>query len=296
MTEVTKGTLGQTFGRTAFGRGLTALVLAASVSGCAGTLPAPEHHHEPAAAAPAGHSHHMTPVTPPAAVVKTPAAPIPRERIGPDGTKIIHYDLTLEEKTVNFSGKPVKGLTVNGTIPGPVIEAEEGETLEIKVCNETDAETNVHWHGLLVPPDQDGVPYLNTQPIIQHSCHTHRIPLREGQWGTYWYHAHAHMQEQRGVYGELVIHPKDGEKTYSEIEVPLVLSDWTDEIPKQVMKSLRRDEHFYALQNGTLQSWDRVIGAGPEAIKHRLDNSWVKGMMPMDIADGAYDAFLSNGH
>jgi FtsP/CotA-like multicopper oxidase with cupredoxin domain len=292
MSDTVKGMLRRNFGRAAIGQGLAAFALIAGLTGCAGTLPAPEHHHEPPAGKAIVHSHQMTPA-PPSNTVQAP--PATRERIAPDGTKIVRYDLTLEEKTVNFSGKPVKGLTVNGTIPGPVIEAMEGDTLEIKICNKTGEETNFHWHGLLVPPEQDGVPYLNTPPIIEHSCYTHRIPLREGQWGDYWWHAHAHMQEQRGVYGALIIHPRDGEKTYSDIDVPLVLSDWTDESPKQVMKSLRRDEHFYNLQNGTLQSWDKVIMAGGPAISNRLYNSFIKRMAPMDVADVGYDAFLSNG-
>lgn len=204
----------------------------------------------------------------------------------------LQYQFNIDTKTVNFSGKEVVALAINDQMPGPTIEATVGDILEVTFNNKMDSETSIHWHGVLLPNDQDGVPYLTTQPIAPHSSFTYRYKITHS--GTYWYHSHTGLQEQRGVYGSLVFHPENGERSKTDHDYVLVLSDWIDENPKQVLANLKKDGDYYALKKGSIQSWDRVFANGLEAIKYRLQNAWTR-MGPMDLSDVGYDAFLANG-
>ena len=206
--------------------------------------------------------------------------------------KVIKYQFDINTKTVHFTGKKIVALAINNQIPGPTIEATVGDTLEVTFNNRMDTETSIHWHGVLLPNDQDGVPYLTTQPITPHSSFTYKYKITHH--GTYWYHSHTGLQEQRGIYGSLVFHPKDGERVKSDKDYVVVLSDWTNENPNQVLANLKKDGDYYALKKKSVQSWDKVIGYGQQAIKNRLQSSWSR-MGPMDLSDVGYDAFLSNG-
>ena len=205
--------------------------------------------------------------------------------------KVVEYSIDIAEKTVNYTGTPVTALTVGGGIPGPTIEAKEGDILRITFHNRMNVETSIHWHGVLLPNDQDGVPYLTTQPIAANSSFTYEYPVIHS--GTYWYHSHTGLQEQRGVYGSIIFHAKE-EKYQYDHDLVMVLSDWTDENPDQVMRNLKRDGDYYALKKDSVQSWDRVLAHGWQAVKNRLDGAWIR-MGPMDISDVGYDAFLING-
>ena len=116
------------------------------------------------------------------------------------------YNLSINEKMVSFSGEEKEAMAINNSIPGPTLTFIEGETAEINVTNNMDVETSIHWHGLILPNFQDGVPYLTTPPIMPGKTFTYRFPLKHS--GTYWYHSHTGLQEQRGVYGSIVINPK----------------------------------------------------------------------------------------
>ncbi|WP_320047957.1 multicopper oxidase domain-containing protein [uncultured Ilyobacter sp.] len=203
-------------------------------------------------------------------------------------SKVVEYEVDIAYTEVNFTGNPIKAMTLNGGIPGPTLEFTEGDILRVTFNNHMDVETSIHWHGLLVPNDQDGVPYLNTPPILPGTSFTYEIPLIQS--GTYWYHSHTGLQEQRGVYGGIVIHPK--EKKESMTEYVVVLSDWTDESPEQVLINLKKDGDYYALKKGRVQSWEQVIKN--RAVKERLMGSLMR-MGPMDLSDVGYDAFFING-
>lgn len=205
--------------------------------------------------------------------------------------KEVKYNIDIDYKTVNFTGKEVQALTVGGGIPAPTIEATIGDVLEVTFNNKMDIETSIHWHGILLPNDQDGVPYLTTQPIKAGTSFTYRYPIIHH--GTYWYHSHTGLQEQRGVYGALVFHPKK-EKVPAKHDYVVVFSDWTNESPDRVMANLKKDGDYYALKKGSVQSWLKVLQNGKEAVKNRLQGSWTR-MGPMDISDVGYDAFLANG-
>ena len=204
----------------------------------------------------------------------------------------IKYQFDIEEKTVNFTGKSVTALAINNQIPGPTIEATVGDILEVTFVNKMGTATSIHWHGILLPNDQDGVPYLTTPPIAPHSSFTYSYTVIQS--GTYWYHSHTGLQEQRGIYGALIFHPKNGESIKTDHDHVVVLSEWTNENPKKILSHLKRDGDYYALKKNTVQSWDKVIKNGFKAIKNRFSNA-LSRMGPMDLSDIGYDIFLLNG-
>ena len=206
--------------------------------------------------------------------------------------KLVEYEFDVDWQSVNFTGTERLAITVAGSIPAPTIEATVGDRLRVTFHNKMEVETSVHWHGVLLPNDQDGVPYLTTEPIRPGKSLTYEYPVTHH--GTYWYHSHTSLQEQRGVYGALVFHPAEGERYPADLERVLVLSDWTDEDPHAVFRHLKGEDDYYSLKKGTVQSWDKVIGNGGKAINIRLKGSWSR-MGPMDISDVGYDAFLING-
>ncbi|WP_439882778.1 multicopper oxidase domain-containing protein [Pontibacter sp. MBLB2868] len=181
------------------------------------------------------------------------------------------------------------GMTINGTIPGPTLRFTEGDYAVMYVKNEMDVETSVHWHGLLVPNFYDGVPYLTTPPIKPGQTLKFEFPLKQG--GTYWYHSHTGLQEQSGVYGSIVIEDKEEQLDY-DTDLVIVLSDWTYEKPKNVLKTLKRGLEIYDIQKGTSTPLSMVIARG--ALGAQL-NFWKQRMEGADIADIYYPAFLTNG-
>lgn len=212
--------------------------------------------------------------------------------VAPALAKTVRYELTLTQERVNLSGKKEVGfaLLVNGGIPAPVLEFTEGDIAEITVKNRVpDQEASIHWHGILLPPEMDGVPYVNTPPIYPGEEFTFRFPIR--QHGTYWYHSHTDVQEQKGVYGALVIHPKKP-KIKADHDVVAVLSDWSDEDALKILANLRKDGEYYVHKKDTMRSYWGALREGK--LFNYLYNEWT-GMGGMDYSDVGYDAFLING-
>ncbi len=199
------------------------------------------------------------------------------------------YDLTLRQTTVNFTGREIShAISINNSIPGPTLRFRFGDTAVIKVTNESNEATNMHWHGLLVPFNMDG-PIPNNKPIEPGKSFTFRFPIR--QTGTYWYHAHSTLHEQLGLYGSIVIedhHPRFNVKD----DFVLVLSDWIDEHPDDVLNNLKKEGDWYAFKKGFLTSWLGAIRHG--AVWDYIKSQWTR-MGAMDLSDVAYDAFLING-
>lgn len=198
------------------------------------------------------------------------------------------YHLYITDTTVNYTGKIRPAIAINGTIPAPQLDFTEGDSAVIYVHNLMHMETSIHWHGLIVPNDQDGVPYLTTAPIKGHTTHIFRFRLVQN--GTYWYHSHTMLQEQSGMYGALIIHPAGGTKEKTET---LLLSDWTDENPHQVERSLHFATDWYGIRKKATQDYAQAIREGKLGIK--LKNEW-KRMLAMDVSDVYYDKLLTNGH
>ncbi len=202
---------------------------------------------------------------------------------------VVEYDLTVAEQEVNMTGRPVSAVTLNGAIPGPVLRFTEGDTARIRVHNRLAADTSVHWHGLLVPPGMDGVPYLSFPPIAPGATFTYEFPLRHS--GTYWYHSHSGLQEQRGLYGSIVIEPRQA-LSGADRDYVVLFSDWTDEDPHSVLRTLKRGSEWYALEKGSGQS---LLGAARLGVLGAYLGRELARMPPMDISDVAYDRFLANG-
>jgi CopA family copper-resistance protein len=205
------------------------------------------------------------------------------------GAATVEYDLTIAERQINITGQPVPAMTVNNTVPGPVLRFTEGDTARIRVRNAMTVASSIHWHGLLVPPGMDGVPYVSFPPIRPGTTFTYEFPLHQS--GTYWYHSHSALQEQRGVYGAIVIAPL-GSEPPPEPEQVILFSDWTDENPHAVLRTLKRGSEWYALAKGSGQS---LLGAARLGMLGDFLKRELQRMPPMDIADVAYDRFLANG-
>ncbi|MCH2112084.1 MAG: multicopper oxidase domain-containing protein, partial [Planctomycetes bacterium] len=204
--------------------------------------------------------------------------------------RVVTYDLITQERDVSPAGTSVKGLVVNGSSPAPVLRFKEGDIARIRVRNGLKNEnTSIHWHGLLVPIAMDGVPYLTTPHIPPGGEHIFEFPLRQS--GTYWYHSHTGLQEQRGVYGAIVIEPREPQGSFDREHV-VVLSDWTNEDPVSVMRTLMMGREWYGIQKNTAQS---LFGAWKEGAWSDYWEREKSRVHPMDLSDVAYDAFLANG-
>ncbi|MCI5058623.1 MAG: multicopper oxidase domain-containing protein [Flavobacteriales bacterium] len=206
-----------------------------------------------------------------------------------EGRPVKEYNLTIEENEMTLAGVTAKGMTINGGIPGPVLEFSEGDLALINVTNKMDVETSVHWHGLILPNFYDGVPYLNTPPIEPGETFQYRIPINQS--GTYWYHSHTMLQEQKGVYGSIMIQPKEKTLEYDK-DLVVVLSDWTNEKPMNVLRNLKRGNEWYQVKKGTAVPLGRVIKEGAFGAQLKF---WRDRMEGADIADVYYPAFLTNG-
>jgi CopA family copper-resistance protein len=209
--------------------------------------------------------------------------------VKPVHADFVEYDLTISQQDMNITSSLVPAMTINGAVPGPTLRFKEGDIARIHVHNKMAVETSIHWHGLLVPPNMDGVPLISFPPIAPGTTFTYEFPIRQN--GTYWYHSHTSLQEQRGVYGSIVIEPEHYKQTTGQDYVVL-LSDWTDEDPYAVNRTLKRGSEWYAVQKGSGQSilGSMRLGMFGDYFKRELQR-----MPPMDIADVAYDRFLANG-
>jgi CopA family copper-resistance protein len=202
----------------------------------------------------------------------------------------VEYDLTIARQEVNFTGQSAQAMTINGQLPGPTLRFTEGDHAVIRVHNQMDVETSIHWHGILLPNAMDGVPFVTFPPIAPGRTFTYEFDLRQS--GTYWYHSHTMLQEQRGMYGALVIAPKEETAIDRLRDHVVVLSDWTDEDASSVLHTLKRGSEWYSLQKGSGQS---LLGAMRLGMLGAYFSRELQRMPPMDLADVYYDRFLLNG-
>jgi CopA family copper-resistance protein len=214
----------------------------------------------------------------------------PNDHIIKPGKRVV-YDLYITDTLVNFTGKTVKAQAINGLIPGPALRFTEGDTAIIHVHNKMKGETSMHWHGLLLPNKFDGVPYIETAPIMPGQTHDFIFPLR--QTGTYWYHSHTLLQEQSGLFGSIVIEAQNKTKLIDQVpDKVLILSDWTNLNPKNVLRLLKRGSDYFPIKKGAVQSYGEAISKGYGGDKLMME--WMR-MPAMDISDIKYDKFFING-
>lgn len=202
---------------------------------------------------------------------------------------IVEYHLYVNDTLVNFTGKKQqKALAINGQIPAPTLRFTEGDSAVIHVHNGLKEEVSIHWHGVLLPNEADGVPYLTTPPIKAGITHTFRF--RVIQHGTLWYHSHSAEQEQEGLYGPLVFYPAN-QKQRSNEEV-LQISDWRNERGSSILRSLKRRNEWYAVKKKAVQSWGEAIVNGHFSDKVQME--WMR-MPGADVSDVYYPVILMHG-
>ena len=191
----------------------------------------------------------------------------PTRRVG----NRVEYDITIEKTPFEVAGKRATAITMNGTVPGPLIRLQEGEEVVLRYHNALDEETSIHWHGLLLPNRFDGVPRVN-YPGVAPGETFEAGPFEVRQYGTYWYHSHSGLQEQLGHYGPLVIDPAGEEPQAYDREHVVVLSDWAFEDPYQILANLKKGEHYYDFQQRTVgEFWSDVAEDGFwDTLKNRL--------------------------
>ena len=200
------------------------------------------------------------------------------------------YRLSIDYKDFAVKGIEKRAMAINGSIPAPTLRFKEGERAVIYVTNKMDVESSIHWHGILLPNFEDGVAYLTSPPIRPGKTHRFEFPINQYP-GTYWYHSHTGLQEQDGLYGAFIIEPKRPTIKYNK-ELVLVLSDWTNENPNEIMRSLKRGSEWHSIQKKTVISFFDVLRRGALGAQMKM---WLKRMPGMDISDVYYSAFLING-
>ncbi len=206
------------------------------------------------------------------------------------------FDLTIDELAVNFTGRARTALAVNGSLPAPLLRWREGDTVTLRVRNRLKEDTSIHWHGILLPANMDGVPGFSFAGIAPDGMYEYKFKVKQS--GTYWYHSHSGFQEQLGVYGPLVIDPLEPEPFQYERDYVVMLSDWTDENPARVQAKLKKQADYYNQHRRTVGDFIRDVGDNgwSETVSERW--AWAKmNMTPTDLADvtGATYTYLLNG-
>jgi CopA family copper-resistance protein len=206
------------------------------------------------------------------------------------------FDLRIGETPMNFTGTPRTAITVNGSVPAPTLHWNEGDTVTLRVANTLAEDASIHWHGILLPANMDGVPGLSFQGIRPGETYVYRFKVRQG--GTYWYHSHSGFQEQQGLYGPLVIHPREPEPFTYDREHVVMLTDWTDESAERVFAKLKKRSDYYNFQQRTVGDFFRDVSK--DGLKSALANRKMWGEMrmnPTDLADvsGYTYTYLLNG-
>jgi CopA family copper-resistance protein len=218
----------------------------------------------------------------------------------PEGDRSIlvgpEFDLTIGETTVNYTGRNRTATAINGMVPAPLLRMREGDTVTIRVTNRLPVRSSIHWHGMIVPADMDGVPGLSFPGIAPGSTFVYRFRVKQS--GTYWYHSHSRFQEQTGLYGPIVIEPAAGERHGSDREHVVLLSDWSDADPEWIYATLKRQSDYFNFGKRTVGDFFAdVRGHGlKDAVAER--GMWGQMRMdPTDLADvgGATYTYLING-
>lgn len=206
------------------------------------------------------------------------------------------FDLHVAESTANFTGRARRAVTINGTLPAPVLRFREGDSVTLRVHNSLSEDTSIHWHGLILPANMDGVPGLSFHGIRPGETFSYRFPVKQS--GTYWYHSHSGLQEQVGLYGALIIEPREPEAFKVDRDYVVMLSDWTDENPHHLLANLKKQASYYNYQQRTVADFFRDVRE--QGLKAAWEDRRMWGgmrMTPTDLADvsAATYTYLING-
>lgn len=206
------------------------------------------------------------------------------------------FDLEVGAMPVNFTGAPRIATVVNGGVPAPILRWRQGDTITLRVRNALASTTSIHWHGIVLPADMDGVPGLSFMGIAPGSSYTYRFTVNQS--GTYWYHSHSRFQEQTGLYGAIVVEPRDGRDDRADRDHVVLLSDWSDSDPEHIYATLKKQSNYYNFAQPT--AGDFVRDASRLGIGAAIDRRamWNRMRMdPSDLADVSAHAYtyLMNG-
>jgi CopA family copper-resistance protein len=206
------------------------------------------------------------------------------------------FDLRIGPIPINITGSERTAFAVNGSVPAPLLRWREGDTVTLRVANALREDASIHWHGILLPANMDGVPGLSFHGIRPNETYTYRFNVRQA--GTYWYHSHSGFQEQQGVYGPLVIEPREPEPFTFDREHVILLSDWTDENPERVFGKLKKQSDYYNFHQRTVGDFVKDIRGHGFASTIADRRMWGQMRMnPTDVADvsGYTYTYLMNG-
>ncbi|QVW25592.1 copper resistance system multicopper oxidase [Pseudomonas hormoni] len=206
------------------------------------------------------------------------------------------FDLFIGETPVNITGNARTAMTINGGIPGPQLRWREGDTVTLRVKNRLKDMTSIHWHGIILPANMDGVPGLSFHGIEPDGTYVYQFKVKQN--GTYWYHSHSGFQEQVGVYGPLVIDAKEPEPFEYDRDLVVMLTDWTDENPASLMKTLKKQADYYNTHKRTVGDFINDVADKGWSATVADRKMWAEMKMnPTDIADvsGATYTYLMNG-
>ena len=206
------------------------------------------------------------------------------------------FDLYIGELPVNITGTARTAMAINGSIPGPTLRWREGDTVTLRVRNRLKQDTSIHWHGIILPANMDGVPGLSFHGIAPDGLYEYRFKVHQN--GTYWYHSHSGFQEQVGVYGALVIDAKEPEPFTYDRDYVVMLSDWTDEDPPRVLSKLKKQSDYYNFHKRTVGDFVSDVGEMGWSAAVADRTMWAEmNMSPTDLADvsGYTYTYLMNG-
>lgn len=208
-------------------------------------------------------------------------------------------DLIVDYKYVDFTGKKVEALAVNGQVPAPTLRFKEGDTVILNVHNRLKESTSMHWHGIILPWQMDGVAGVSQEPIPPGGVFQYKFKLNQA--GTYWYHSHAGLQEQQGIYGAFIIDPAEPSIEVTK-DFSIVLSDWSNTHPEEIYANLKKKGDYYSslfpMQTSLvdfIRSYHKGSADERKALMATYKMMQHMRMSPYDISDVAYDIFLLNG-
>src|SRR5690554_6166905 len=207
------------------------------------------------------------------------------------------FDLTIDYKDVNFTGKKARATVVNQLLPAPLLRWQEGDTVTLRVKNNLDVVSSIHWHGIILPTEMDGVPGFSFDGIMPGETFEYQFTLQQS--GTYWYHSHSGFQEQTGVYGPIIIDSAKPDPVKYDREYVVMFSDWSDTPPEKIYANLKKQSTYYNYS-------ERTVSDLFADIKEKgLLNTWKERSMwndmrmsdrdISDVSDAAY-TYLINGN
>lgn len=207
-----------------------------------------------------------------------------------------YFELNIGYQPVNFTGRSRIATAINGSVPAPILRWREGERVTLKVTNHLTHDTSIHWHGIILPNNMDGVPGLTFKGIKPGETFEYQFDVTQS--GSYWYHSHSGFQEQTGLYGAIVIDPKEPDPVTYDRDYVVLLSDWSDEVPENIYAKLKKLSHYYNFRERT--AGDVLQDVGEKGLKQswRERSMWNRmRMSETDISDvtGHTYTFLMNG-